>query len=205
MNLGVAQVVSVVLVIALVVGGVATVYPWASSMIEKKGDMKNLDDVYNFFQTLDTTIREIANVGEGGESLALKVDGQLSAYPGSFVGEFNNSIIFSFNNKVSNIAVGDWIPLSWPNAEEPATLGLDPPSVIFGRATQQEDTLTIEYRLWYRELDSSPTRGYKITLITEDGTEKTTTTGFIRVEAAGSRDEVIDGKTITMNEIKIII
>ena len=204
MKSGQLQVVSVIIIIALSLGAVATVYPWASSMIQKKNDMKNLDDTYNFFQKLDETIRTIEKQG-GEESLVLKVPGKLTVYP-ELVPSLNNSITFIFESKVSNIAEGDWIPLNTPNMNETATLGVDPPSVIFGKAERTEESINVTYRLWYRELDDpSGDYAYRIVLNTSDNKEKSTTTGFLRIQRLGSRSTLIDGKTLTITEINIIV
>jgi len=199
---GQAQVVSLIIIILLVLGAIALVYPWTYGMIQKKRDMKNLDDVYNFFNSLDETIRNIAKNG-GEESLKLDIPGELHVYPGS-VSSLNNSIIFKFTGLVSNIAEGDWIPLNTPNMNETATLGIDPPSVIFGRAKKTENEIEIQYRLWYRELDDLFGNGYKIVLNTSDNNEKTTTTGFMRIQRLDTK-RITNGKTLTITEINIIL
>jgi len=199
---GQAQVVSLIIIILLVLGAIALVYPWTYGMIQKKRDMKNLDDVYNFFNSLDETIRNIAKNG-GEESLKLDIPGELHVYPGS-VSSLNNSIIFKFTGLVSNIAEGDWISLNTPNMNETATLGIDPPSVIFGRAKKTENEIEIQYRLWYRELDDLFGNGYKIVLNTSDNNEKTTTTGFMRIQRLDTK-RITNGKTLTITEINIIL
>jgi hypothetical protein len=199
MRLGQAQVVSVVIIIVIALGALALVLPWTYGMIQKKKDMKSLDDVYNFFQTLDETIRNIAKNG-GEESLSLKVPGKLTVYPELVVSPFNNSIVFSFSAKVSNIAPGGWIPLNTPNMNEIATLGVDTSSVILGRATQTDSEMYIQYKLWYRTLIDTTGRGYKIVLSTTDNEEKSTTTGFLRIQRVGS-----GGTPLTITEINVIV
>lgn len=157
--------------------------------------MKSLDDVYYFFLNMDETIRTISKNG-GEESLSLEVPGTLTVSPD------DNTIVFNFESKVSNIAEGDWIPLNTPNLNETGTLGLDTPSVIFGKAEQDGNTIKIWYKLWYRELkDSSTNNLYKISLKTTDGTVKTTNTGFIRIQRLGTTTS----EDLTITEINIII
>lgn len=199
MKLGQVQVVSIVIIIAIALGALALVLPWTYGMIQKKKDMKSLDDVYNFFQKLDETIRSIAKSG-GEESLSLRVPGKLTVYPELADTLFNNSIVFIFSAKVSNIAPGGWIPLNTPNMNEIATLGVDTPSVILGNATQIGDEMLIQYKLWYRTLIDTTGRGYRIVLNTSDNNEKSTTTGFLRIQRLGS-----GGTPLTITEINIVV
>jgi len=77
---GQAKIVSVLLIVLIATVAMATVLPWTYNMVQKKQDMKSVDDVYNFFQTLDDTIRNIAQNG-GEESLQLKVPGKFTINP----------------------------------------------------------------------------------------------------------------------------
>ena len=196
------KIVSVILIIMLATAAMATVLPWAYNMIQKKKDMKSLDDVYNFFQTMDTTVRNIAQNG-GEESLRLKVPGKLDVYPDSASSELNNSIIFMMESKVSFIAEGDWIPLNTPNQNEMATLGVDPPSVIFGKAERSGDKILVQHRLWYRTLNDTSGNLYKILLNTSNDNIISTTTGSMRIQRLGS--EVVSGKSLTITKINIIV
>ena len=196
---GQSQVISIVLIVALGIGSISFILPWTYSMIQKKKDMKSLNDVYNFFKVLDETIRNIAKNG-GEESLSLEVPGDLSIYPKLENDPLNNSIVFSFYGKVSNIAEGDWIPLNTPNMNETANLGLDTPSVIFGKATRTGDEIQIQYRLWYRKLVDPSGRGYEIVLNTTNNEKKSTDYGFLRIQRLGS-----SGELITTTEINVLI
>ena len=207
MRSGQQQVVSVIIIVTLAIGAVATVLPWAYNMIQKKKDAKSLEDVYSFFKTLDETIRNVAKTG-GEEQLTLKVPGRMSVYPEILSHPLNNSITFFFQSKVSNIALcesGDefcWIPLNTPNTNATATLGKDTPSVISGMAEMSGNNLDITYKLWYRELyDSSTDKRYKIVLNTTDDSEKITTTGFLRIQRLSS----ITSGNLIITEINIIV
>ena len=196
---GQQQIVSVVIIIGLVLGATVTVLPWANKMIEKRKDLKDLDDVYNFFNELDETIREIAKNG-GEESLSLDVPGKLTIMPD------DNIILFSFDSKVSNIAEGEYIPLNTPNMNETGTLGVDTPSVIFGKSEKQGNIMKIWYKLWYRELlDPLTNKAYKIKLTTTDGTQKSTNTGYLRIQRVGTTTTTQGSKTLTITEINIIV
>ena len=199
---GQTKIVSVLIIIMLATAAMVMVLPWVYGMIQKKQDMKSLDDVYNFFQTLDATIRNIAQNG-GEESLSLKVSGKLEIYPDSDSSELSNSIMFTMESKVSFIAEGDWIPLNTPNENETATLGIDPPSVIFGKAERSGDKIIVQHRLWYRTLNDTSGNLYKIVLNTSGDTTKTTTTGSMKIQRLGS--EVVSGKPLTITKINIIV
>ncbi len=199
MKRGQVPAISVILVVILGISSLALVLPWTYNVVQKRKDMKNLDDVYNFFILLDETIRNIAKNG-GEETLRLDVNGRLSVYPDTMIDPLNNSIVFSFSSKVSNIAEGGWIPLNTPNTGGVASLGIDEPSVLFGKASDYGDGIDIEYKLWYRTLVDTTGRGYRIDLKTSDGTFKSSNTGYIRIRNLGS-----SGDPITVTEINIII
>jgi len=184
----------------LATAAMVMVLPWVYGMIQKKQDMKSLDDVYNFFQTLDATIRNIAQNG-GEESLSLKVSGKLEVHPDSDSSELSNSIMFTMESKVSFIAEDDWIPLNTPNENETATLGIDPPSVIFGKAERSGDKIIVQHRLWYRTLNDTSGNLYKIVLNTSNDNIVSTTTGSIKIQRLGS----VTGESLKITKINIIV
>jgi hypothetical protein len=196
---GQSQVVSVVLIVALGLASLAFVLPWTFSMIQKKQDMKSLDDAYSFFKSLDETIKDVAKNG-GEEFLKIEVPGLLSVYPKSVNDPLNNSIIFSFSSKVSNMAEGEWIPLNTPNMNETGAIGLDTPSVIFGKATSSGEDIEIKYRLWFRKLVDVTGRGYIIVLNTTDNTIKSTDSGYMKIQRITS-----SGEPLTSTEINIVV
>ena len=207
MTKGQQQLVSVVIIIVIALGTIILVLPWTLTMVQKKKDMGTLDVVYNFFQKLVETIKYVEK-HQGEESLILdpkKAPGKFTVYPESYPGENNNSIIFEFKSKVSNVAAGDWIPLNTPNTNLTATLGIDPPSVISSRAERSGDDLDLWFKILFRELDDQSGHGYIIVLNTTDNTPKSTTTGFLRIQWLKSRDIQVAGKTLTITEINILV
>ena len=187
MRKGQSQMVSALMVVLISLGILGAVFPWASSVIQKKKDAKSVEDVYSFFQKLDYTIINIARNG-GEESLELKVPGKINVYPESLDSTLNNSIIFEFQSKVSNVAESEsWIPLNTPNANTSATLGIDKPGVISGKSTLDDSEIIVYYRLWFRELEDKTTGNiYKISLTTSEDNEKESTQGFFRVQRLSS-------------------
>jgi len=179
--------VSALMLVLISLGILGSVFPWAFSVIQKKKDSKSVEDVYNFFQKLDYTIINIARNG-GEESLELKVPGIINVYPDSLDSTLNNSIVFEFQSKVSNVANStSWISLNTPNANTSATLGIDKPGVIFGKSTLGNTDIIVYYRLWYRELEDKTTGNiYKISLTTSEDKEKESTQGFFRIQRLSS-------------------
>jgi hypothetical protein len=80
-------------------------------------------------------------------------------------------------------------------------LGLDSPSVIFGKTERSGDELEVEHRLWYRTLKDNPTHGYKIVLNTTDNKVMNTTVGFIKIQRIKSTST----QSLTTTEINIIV
>ncbi len=200
MNKGQTQIVSVILIVLIALGAVASVVPWANNMIQKRRDSKSVDDTFNFFQKLDKSIRNIAENG-GEESLDLGTNGIFTVYPSSVGGENNNSIVFLFVSKVSNVAEGNWVPLNTPNPNITATLGIDSPSVIFGRATRTDSILEVEYKLWYRELkDLNSGSTFKININTTNN-QIVKSSGFLRIQRLGAKQI----QNLTITEINIIV
>ncbi|OGI14950.1 hypothetical protein A3K63_02900 [Candidatus Micrarchaeota archaeon RBG_16_49_10] len=192
----------------LVSASLATVLPWGNRIIQKKKDMKSLDDAYNFFIILDKTIRDVAKNG-GEQSLTLDVPGIFEINPDtpsdSGHSYLNNTIQFYFQSRASNIAQGDWIPLNTPNNETTGVLGIDSPSVIFGRAEMQANEIDVKYLLWYRELDDQQGHVYKIVLNTTDNMKKVTTSGFLKIQRLGTDRTTVGGNEVMLTKINIIV
>jgi hypothetical protein len=205
MKKGQSQIISALSIVIVSLVIVGTVFSWAVNVIQKKKDSKSLDDVYQFFQEFEATITNIARTG-GEESIKLDVPGIITVYPENYPDStLNNSVVFEFRSKVSNVAAIDgWIPLNTPNTNTTATLGLDKPSVIFGKAKQEQDMVTIWYRLWFRELeDKSLNKKYKIAINTSDNQLKTTNKGFLRVQRLESITG--EGGNLIITQINIIV
>jgi len=208
---GQTKIVSVLIIILIASAAVGMVTPWTYGMIQKKKDMKDVDDAYSFFQSLDATIRNIAQNG-GEEALSLKVPGKFEIIPDVSSDDNSNSVVFTMESRVSLIAECDpsvpeeqcWIPLNTPNINETATLGIDPPSVIFGKAEKSGDKIDIQYKLWYRVLNDTYGNSYKIVLNTSNDEIISTTTGSMRIKRFGSK-KITNGKTLTITEINIIV
>lgn len=204
------QIVSVILIIFIALAALSAIVPWSMNMIQKRKDTKSVEDVYNFFLLLDSEIRNIAENG-GQESLTLNVPGKLTISPDALYispdvleksTPFKNTITFTFTSKVSNVAIGGWIPLNTPNFNETGVLGNDPIGVIFAKADKKGDILEIQYKLWYRELsDPISNKKFKIILNTTDNQQKETTTGFLRIQRLGS----YTSQSLTITEINIIV
>ncbi|MEM5793226.1 MAG: hypothetical protein QXY45_02605 [Candidatus Aenigmatarchaeota archaeon] len=201
---GQSQMVSAILIVLITLGIIGGIYPWASSVIQKKKDSKTVDDVYNFFQKLDSTIINIARNG-GEESVELKTPGIIEVYPNSISNNpLNNSIVFKFQSKVTNVAgTSEWIPLNTPNSNPTGILGIDKPGVILANSTIGERDIDVWYRVWYRELrDPETGKTYKINITTSDQQIKASSYGFIRIQKIGS---TLYGDNLITTEVNIIV
>lgn len=198
---GQTQVVSTIIVVLLILTSVATLLPWSNRVIQKKKDIKSLDDTYNFFLKLDSTIRDVAKNG-GEQTLDLDIPGIVNVYPDGMGHEYDNSIMFTFQSRASNIASGDWIPLNTPNTQDPAILSIDSPSVIFGHAEEPQDEVTIRYRLWYRGLyDKQSDHAYKISITTSTDSELSSTSGFFKIK----RKDSSTSSDVTTTEVLVVV
>jgi hypothetical protein len=190
MKKGQSQIVSAIIVVLVILTIVGTVFPWASSVIQKKKDSKSVEDVYNFFNQLEASIIDIARNG-GEESLELKIPGKITVYPEQYPDpDLNNSIVFEFASTVSNVAeTGGWVPLNTPNVNSVATQGIDKPGVIFARSSLGDGEILVWYRLWFRELeDIQSGKSYKISIGGGPGDVKQSLHGFIRIQKVGTSE-----------------
>ena len=105
--------------------------------------------------SLVNKIETIAKNG-GEDTFTVDVDGIWELHPYDETGPENNSIQFIFRSKVSNLAPDmGWIPLDSPNIGPYGIVGIDEPSVIFGRSESSNGAYTITYKIWFRQLNSS--------------------------------------------------
>jgi hypothetical protein len=81
------------------------------------------------------------------------------------------------------------------------TMGIDSPSVIFGKTERAEDKLEVQYRLLYRTLNDTPDHGYRIVLNTSENKDWNTTVGFLRIQRINSTNT----QYLATTEINIIV
>jgi hypothetical protein len=199
-----ADIISAIIIIIIAIGLVSSAYMWGLPMIQKKQDEALAERVSNYFNqnnenSLPSKIKFIADNG-GEETFSLDVSGLWT------LNTTENSISFTFFNKVSNIGSATWISLTSGASCPPSTgtVGIDKPSVVCARADTLADGYDITYKIWFRQLDESGgTRGYKISLIQHPGGPAASTGNSVRI-FRGDVKTVTDVKTLIITEIKIL-
>ncbi|MDI6798555.1 MAG: hypothetical protein QMD12_00960 [Candidatus Aenigmarchaeota archaeon] len=204
-----ADIIAAVLIIIIAISLAATAYMWGIPLIQKRQDMAIVERVYSSFDknnanSLTRKIEFIANNG-GEDTFTLDVNGIWILYPADSQGE-SNSIYFTFRSRASNLATNiNWIPLSSANTNPTATVGIDDPSVVFGRADSSEGAYNITYKLWFRQLNGTD-RNYLIKLLPRNpGYPNRSTAKTIRISRGEIKQDPQDptGKLI-ITEIKIL-
>lgn len=208
-----ANIISAVIVIIIAITLVSTAYMWGIPLIRKRQDTALVERAKNYFdrENSNSLVRKIEFVAaHGGEdTFTLDINGIWVLYLHDEVSPENNSIQFSFSAIVSNIGVNQsWIPLGSGFTGPVGKIGVDKAGVVFRRAYESPQGYNITYKTWFRELEETSTKGYKINLLSWSPGGPTASTGkTIRI----SRGEIytdtttIPGKTLIITEIKLLL
>jgi hypothetical protein len=202
-----SEIISMVLVVVIIIALVGVAYTWGLPLIQKYQSTAVVDRVASSFDqnnpsSLPSEIEFVANTG-GEKTFNLDVSGLWQ------LDETENSISFRFASKVTNVAaISTWVSLT-PGASYPPTSGIsgkDKSSTVFARAEPTGDGYEIMYKVIFRELDESTTKGYKIKL-EKYGDGPTSSTGkTIRIFFGGRElDTSIPGKTLSITKVKLLL
>jgi len=181
---------------------------WGMPLIRKRQDTALVERAFRYFdrENSKSLVRKIEFIAQhGGEdTLSVDMDGIWFLYPYGVSNPENNSIQFSFSSTVTDTAkdVG-WVSLSSGNINPIGSLGIDDPSVVFVRADTHRDTFNITYKSWFRELDETPEKGYKIRLLPD--TITTSVGRTIRISRGEIKEETQGSKTLIITEIKLLL
>lgn len=201
------NIVSAIIIIILAIGLVATVYNWGFPLIQKRQDWSIVERVRSYFDqnninSLPSKIEYIAN-NRGEDIFHSTVEGIWK------LNENENFISFTFFSKVSDIAVDKgWVPLTIGAScpPSPGFLGIHKGSVVCARADYHKDGYNITYRIWFRTLlESGKDRGYKIKLVRHEASPISSVGKDVRITYSGISYETLNGKTITITNIKILL
>lgn len=206
---GQADILSAVIIVIIALSLVSTAYMWGIPLIEKRQHTALVERAAKYFDrnnvnSLASKIEYIAKYG-GETTFSLDIDGTWFLCPYDEISPHNNSIQFTFFSKVSNIAEDyGWIPNTC--GSPPGELGIDDPSIVCARADTTGTGYSITYKIWFRELDESPEKGYKIVLVprNEEG-PFISTTKSIRISYGSKREVQQAGKRLIITEIKILL
>jgi len=205
------EIISVLIIIAIAAGLFSTAYLWGKPLIEKRQDKGSVERVYNSFSDVVKKIQYVANNG-GEETITTGADGLWMLYPSDSLSPENNSLQFSFVSKVSPIATEcpkgsgnpcGWIPLSSTNTNPTGILGIDDAFVIFGKAFQVgTEYYNITYKIWFRQLNESSFKAYKINLTSSTGARASISRN-LRIFRGSVAPVKVGDMTIVFTEIKI--
>jgi len=206
-----SDIISAVIIVVIAMGLAGAAYSWGLPLIQKRQDTAIVNRVLNYFDhnnvnSLPSKIEYVANHG-GEETFSLDVDGIWILKPDDETSEFNNSLTFTFFSKVSNLATGQWVPLTAGATCPPSkgTLGVHKSSVVCARADAVATGYNITYMVLFREIDESAgTRGYKINL-KNAGTLTISTNKNIRISAGEITYRSVDQLTLIETTIKILL
>jgi len=171
---GQSDIVSIIMIVVMSLGLVSTALMWGLPMIEKRQDTVILERVDKSFDlnNVNSLPKKIEAVARDGGQVVFSFDIKGKWYLDTeSSGENNNSIRFSFDSRSYKVDQGKgWVPLSTGNPSSYGSLGIDEPSVVFGRTDKTENKFNITYKVWFRELWKDPIikdSGYKIVLFAE--------------------------------------
>ncbi|HKZ45495.1 MAG TPA: hypothetical protein VJ343_02210 [archaeon] len=216
-----SDIISSVIIIIIAISLVSTAYMWGMPLIQKRQDTALSDRVGKFFDpnNYNSIIKKIEYIAKNGgeDTFNLDVDGLWTLFScpsADGISECscdvlttgcnteNNSVQFSFFSRVTNIAYDQgWVSLSATNTGGIGTVGIDNTFVVWAKAVKSGEGFQITYKIWFRELDESPTKGYKIDLVSPSG--KSISSGkAIRISNEGTK-YISVGKELIITKIKL--
>lgn len=209
-----ADIISAIIIIVLALGLVGTAFLWAKPIIQKRQDTTLVERALKSFDrsnvnSITSKIESVAR-NEGEDTFTIDVDGLFVIHPSTEIGPENNSLQFSITSSVTNVAEGrDWVAISSGNTNPVGILGVDDPSVVFGRAdTISGDLKNVTFKSWFRVLnDTSTNTGYKIALIKHEASPISSSAKNIRIIFDG-REQLFDPQlrqNLITTKIKILL
>lgn len=204
-----ADIISVVIIVIMSLGLISTALMWGLPLIQKRQDSAIAERVDKYFDisSINSLPKKIQSVAVGGseEIFAGDVSGIWTLYVDQ-QGENNNSISFSYQSKVYRFApdIG-WIPISATITSTPGTLGIDYPAVVLGRTdTTNSGLMNITYKVWFRELQDTTGKRYKIILLNENGPMRSTGKN-VRITRVGEPAPDPADKNLIATKINILL
>jgi len=183
----ISEIISVVMIIVISISLISAAYMYGLPLIQKSQDKSTLERIISFFDysnpsSLPKKIEFVANTGST-EVLKLEADGLWEVHPFNENSPLNNSIIFSFFSKVTNINTPDPISLT-PGASctsRSGIVGMDSFSVVCIKGNPIFDGYNVTYMVFLRNLTSSSGEVYSIQLTTPTNTLMRSTGKTIRI------------------------
>ncbi|MCX6819223.1 MAG: hypothetical protein NT129_04475 [Candidatus Aenigmarchaeota archaeon] len=199
---GQQQALSAILITAVLIGVVGSVYFWGLPLIQKSKDISVLGGCESFMMNLNNKIKDTANHG-GSDSIEITVPGTL---------KFDGANLTLYVDTAGIIYdVNALIPLSRNDCSSPeGTWGIDNPEVLCiwteCLGSGKCEKYHTEYKLHYLTLNvavESSMKAYKIELIGNQdyGGEHR----YVKMENKGTTEEMVDGRTLISTKIGISI
>jgi len=203
----VSEIISVVMIVVISIGLISTAYMYGLPLIQKSQDKSTLERVISFFDyynpsSLPQKIEFVANTGST-EVLTLDAQGVWEVHPFNENSPLNNSIVFSFFSKVTNINTDQLISLTSGASCPPigGTIGKDSFSVVCLTGKPVFDGFNITYFVFLRNLTSTSGETYSIQLISSTGITTRSTGKTIRI----SRQSIDKTENFIATKVKIEI
>ena len=204
------HIIAALLIVFITIALVAVAYTWGLPLMRKRQDAAKVSRLSNYFSaynenSLMKKIEYIANNG-GEETFTLDVDGWWVLHEYIEASSQNNSVEFNTFSRESNIAVGvGWISPGESCPPDKGKIGTNNPWVVCARADSAGEGFNIKYDVWFRELEESLEKGYKIQLIKNPVGPLSSTGSRIRISRERVYTDTSTGKTLIITEIKILL
>jgi len=204
----ISEIISVVMIVVISISLISAAYMYGLPLIQKSRDKSTLERIISFFDyndpsSLPKKIEFVANTGST-EVLKLEADGLWEVHPFNENSPLNNSIIFSFFSKVTNIDTQDPISLT-PGASctsrSSGIVGKDSFSIVCIKGNPIFDGYNITYMIFLRNLTSPSGEVYSIQLTTPTNTLMRSTGKTIRI----SRESIDKTSNFIVTKVKIEI
>jgi hypothetical protein len=203
----VSEIISVVMIVVISIGLISAAYMYGLPLIQKSQDKSTLERIISFFDyynpsSLPQKIEFVANTGST-EVLTLDAQGVWEVHPFNENSPLNNSIVFSFFSKVTNINTDQLISLTSGASCPPTggTIGKDSFSVVCLTGKPVFDGFNITYFVFLRNLTSTSGETYSIQLISSTGITTRSTGKTIRI----SRQSIDKTENFIATKVKIEI
>ncbi|MBI4896502.1 MAG: hypothetical protein HY832_03045 [Candidatus Aenigmarchaeota archaeon] len=193
---GQEQALSAVLITAVLISVVGSVFLWGIPLIQKNRDAATLGTAESFAVTLDQKIKRVANTG-GQETLDFTLPGT--------IGFVDGQIVMTFETKGTIYATEAAVPLGLNDcSRESGNLSIDTSDVLCVTSSRKGDTIETVYRLRYIPLQADTTTSYLIILT---GTPAARGPGHkLIMEHHGTRDQTgQNGKKTIITDVEISI
>jgi len=207
----VSEIISVVLIIAISIGLISAAYMYGVPLLQKSQDRSTLERIISFFDyhnpsSLPRKIEFVASTGST-EVLTLDAQGIWVVTPFDENSPLNNSILFSFFSRVTNINTQQFISLT-PGASCPPTKGIvgrDSYGVVCIAGAPIYDGFNITYVMYLRSLElplgDNLKQTYSIHLLTPTGAKFISTGKTIRISRVG----IEKSENLIVTKVKIEI